>query len=115
MARSRLREKFHLAGAMILGILAGAGFSLELAHHALHVLGSRIYGFEQDMLGDSGGDAAPEADPAQLQAMLSRFPNVASLAAAASHGGTLGPCDDDVEFAFGLDLVLDGLEARLGR
>ena len=99
----------------ILGILAGAGFSLELAHHALHVLGSRIYGFEQDMLGDSGGDAAPPADPAQLEAMLARYPNVASLAAAASHGGTLGPCDDDVEFAFGLDLVLDGLEARLGR
>ena len=99
----------------ILGILADGGFSLELAHHALHVLGSRIYGFEQDMLGDSGGDAAPEADPAQLQAMLSRYPNVAWLAAAASHGGTLGPCDDDVEFAFGLDLVLDGLEARLGR
>ena len=68
------------------------------------------------MLGDSsGGGTAPEADPAQLQAMLGRYPNVASLAAAASHGGTLGPCDDDVEFAFGLDLVLDGLEARLGR
>jgi AcrR family transcriptional regulator len=97
----------------ILGILAGAGFSLELAHHALHVLGSRIYGFEQDLLGDSGS-AAPEADPAQLQAMLSRYPHVASLAEAASHGGTLGPCDDDVEFTFGLDLVLDGLEARLG-
>ncbi len=64
----------------ILGILADAGFSLELAHHALHVLGSRIYGFEQDMLGDSGGGAAPEADPAQLQAMLARYPNVASLA-----------------------------------
>ena len=46
--------------------------------------------------------------------MLARFPHVASLAQAASHGGTLGPCDDDVEYAFGLDLILDGLEARLG-
>ena len=99
----------------ILGILAGAGFSLELAHHALHVLGSRIYGFEQDMLGDSGGNAAPPADAAQLQAMLARYPNVASLAEAATHGGALGPCDDDVEFTFGLDLALDGLEARLDR
>jgi hypothetical protein len=25
-------------------------------------------------------------------------------------GGALGRCDDDVEFAFGLDLILDGLE-----
>ena len=27
-----------------------------------------------------------------------------------SHDGGLGGCDDDVEFAFGLDLILDGLE-----
>ena len=29
-----------------------------------------------------------------------------------SHEGVLGRCDDDVEFAFGLDLILDGLEWR---
>ena len=32
------------------------------------------------------------------------------LAAAVSHEGGLGGCDYDVEFAFGLDLILDGLE-----
>ena len=39
-----------------------------------------------------------------------RYPNVAAIAMAASHEGGLGGCDDDVEFAFGLDLILDGLE-----
>jgi hypothetical protein len=31
---------------------------------------------------------------------------------AATHEGSLGGCDDDVEFAFGLDLILEGLERR---
>jgi hypothetical protein len=29
---------------------------------------------------------------------------------AARHDGGLGGCDDDFEFAFGLDLILEGLE-----
>ena len=32
-----------------------------------------------------------------------------------SHDGVLGACDDDVEFAFGLDLILDGLERMRAR
>ncbi len=42
--------------------------------------------------------------------MRERFPYVTELALAVSHEGGLGGCDDDVEFAFGLDLILDGLE-----
>ena len=42
------------------------------------------------------------------------FPALAALARSASHEGGLGRCDDDVEFAFGLDLVLDGLERLVG-
>ena len=41
--------------------------------------------------------------------MMRGYPAIAR-AMAASHEGVLGPCDDDVEFAFGLDLTLDGLE-----
>jgi hypothetical protein len=32
------------------------------------------------------------------------------MATSVSHEGVLGRCDDDVEFAFGLDLILDGLD-----
>jgi AcrR family transcriptional regulator len=93
----------------VLAILRGGGFSLDLAHHTLHVLGSRIFGFNQDLFEDSGPEPSPEE--AQLQARaLAGYPHVFELAQAASHEGVLGRCDDDVEFAFGLDLILDGLE-----
>jgi AcrR family transcriptional regulator len=93
----------------VLAILRGGGFSIDLAHHTLHVLGSRIFGFNQDFFEDSGPEPSPQE--AQLQARaLAGYPHVFELAQAASHDGVLGRCDDDVEFAFGLDLILDGLE-----
>jgi hypothetical protein len=42
------------------------------------------------------------------------LPCVAELALAATHDGVLGRCDDNVEFEFALDLILDGLD-RLQR
>ena len=50
--------------------------------------------------------------PRSRRSSPSAFPNVGAIAMAASHEGGLGGCDDDLEFAFGLDLVLEGLEAR---
>lgn len=99
----------------VLDIIRGAGFSLDLAHHALHVLGSRLLGFSQDLFDDSD-DARPDPEAA---AMLARqlavsHPRLGELAAAVTHEGGLGGCDDDVEFEFGLDLILDGLD-RLRR
>jgi hypothetical protein len=32
------------------------------------------------------------------------------MALAVTHSGALGPCDDDAEFAFALDFILDGLD-----
>jgi AcrR family transcriptional regulator len=97
----------------ILGLLEAGGFSIDLAHHALHVLGSRVFGFTQDPFNDAD-DVRPDPATAvaQAQALAAVFPNVGRLALAATHEGPLGGCDDDVEFAFGLDLILDGLERR---
>jgi len=93
--------------------LLGAGFTLELAHHALHVLGSRVLGFTQDPFNDAA-DVRPEPEVAarMAQAMAVSFPSLGALAMAASHDGPLGGCDDDFEFAFGLDLILDGLDRQ---
>jgi AcrR family transcriptional regulator len=98
---------------VVLGILQDGGFSIDLAHHALHVLDSRIFGFNQDLFDDSGR-AEPPPDLAAMfgPAMAAQFPRVTELALSVSHEGVLGACDDDVEFAFGLDLILDGLERR---
>jgi hypothetical protein len=48
-----------------------------------------------------------------LQQMAGRFPYLTELMRVVSHdpGSTLGSgCDDQFEFEFGLDLILDGLE-----
>jgi AcrR family transcriptional regulator len=100
----------------VLATLRAGGFSVDLAHHALHVLGSRILGFNQDLFEDSTPDPAtaptPEDDPIRSGRMAAAFPRITELATSVSHDGVLGACDDDVEFAFGLDLVLDGLDRR---
>jgi len=93
------------------GMIRDGGFTVDLTHHAMHVLGSRVLGFNQDLFDDSGVPD-PEVVAAFAAQMASAYPNIAAIAGAASHEGGLGGCDDDYEFAFGLDLILDGLERR---
>jgi AcrR family transcriptional regulator len=93
----------------ILGTMRGGGLSVEVSHHALHVLGSRVLGFSQDLFDDSG-EVSPEAAAAFADQVAQSHPHIAEIARAATHEGGLGPCDDDVEFTFALDLILDGLE-----
>ena len=95
----------------VLAVLRAGGCSVGLSHHALHLLGSRILGFSQDLFDDSPDPAAtPETTAAQARAWAEAMPHVAELAIAVTHSGTLGGCDDDSEFAFALDLLLDGLD-----
>ena len=94
----------------VLATLQAGGFSIEVAHHALHVLDSRVFGFNQALFEDSApADPSPEVAAAMVRA-LAGYPRIVELAQSVSHEGILGRCDDDVEFAFGLDLILDGLE-----
>lgn len=95
----------------VLGILRGGGLSLELTHHALHALGSRILGFSQDLF-DDGADTPPEVAAAQAAALAPEMPWVAEMITGSTHEGALGGCDDDAEFVFSLDLILEGLERR---
>ncbi|MFC8851232.1 MULTISPECIES: TetR/AcrR family transcriptional regulator [unclassified Micromonospora] len=97
----------------VLAVLRGGGCSVSLSHHALHLLGSRILGFSQDLFDDSPNtSAAEEANAAQAAAWAETMPHIAELAVAVSHSGALGGCDDEDEFAFALDLLLDGLDRR---
>jgi AcrR family transcriptional regulator len=95
----------------VLGILREGGFSITQTHHALHILGSRLLGFTQALFDDSG-DLEPEAAAALQSALGASHPYVVEMALAVTHGGALGGCDDDAEFTFALDFILDGL-ARL--
>ncbi|GHF07582.1 TetR/AcrR family transcriptional regulator [Pseudolysinimonas yzui] len=94
----------------LIGIMHSGGLDYDLIHHAMHALGSRAYGFVQE-LGESqgGGDG--------LEQMAAEIPNLVEMLTQVRHDdpeSTLGWCDDQVEFEFGLDLILDGLE-RLRR
>ena len=62
-----------------------------MAHHALHVLGSRVFGFTQDPFNDTA-DVRPDAATAAAiaEALGAIYPNVGKLAAAATHDGGLG-------------------------
>jgi len=97
----------------VLGLMREAGFSLDLAHHAMHALGTRTLGFTRELFVTQDKDVEPEVAAVMLQQMAGRFPHLTELMRVVSHdaGSTLGSgCDDQFEFEFGLDLILDGLE-----
>ncbi len=107
-----------LAGldAVIATLLAG-GLSPGLIHQVMHTLGSRLWGFNVEVF----PSPPPPADPAERERLLAQlgavFPHVLVVAGAARHrqDAIVGDgCDDNAEFAFGIDLVLDGIE-RLHR
>ncbi|MCX5404963.1 TetR/AcrR family transcriptional regulator C-terminal domain-containing protein [Streptomyces sp. NBC_00335] len=92
------------------GCFRGGGLSADLTHHVMHAMGSRLLGFSQELFDTSGasGTSGPP-DPA----LAAHFPHIAELAATAAHddGSTVGGgCDDQFEFEFALDLLLDGFE-----
>lgn len=93
----------------VLGVLREGGFTLAQTHHALHILGSRLLGFTQSLFDDSG-DVDPETAANLASQLGATLPYIAEMALAATHTGTLGPCDDDTEFTFALDFILDGLD-----
>jgi AcrR family transcriptional regulator len=95
----------------LLGLMRQGGFSMDLAHHAMHALGSRAIGFSQE-LWQEDDDASPEVVAVMVQQLGAQYPNLAEMLKVVAHDAdsTLGWCDDQFEFEFGLDLLLDGLE-----
>lgn len=96
----------------MIGLFRAGGFSVDLTHHVMHAMGSRMLGFTQELFNDS-----QTIDP-QMRAMMveqlgAQLPNIAELVMATNHDGTsiVGDgCDDQAEFEFALDLLLDGIE-----
>ena len=97
----------------LVGLMRDGGFSYDLAHHGLHALGSRALGFSQELFdpGDGAGPGDATASPADI---ASQFPHLAAMLTEIAHDdpdSTLGWCDDQTEFEFGLDLILNGLDS----
>jgi AcrR family transcriptional regulator len=96
----------------LLGLMRAGGFSFELAHHALHALGSRAMGFARDAF-ESGGAEDDGAAAAAFEQLADQLPHLVEMMEQVGHSDpddTLGWCDDQVEFEFALDLILDGLD-----
>ncbi|WP_030225179.1 TetR/AcrR family transcriptional regulator [Streptomyces sp. NRRL WC-3626] len=117
----RMRERAAPTPAVMayldsmIGIFRAGGFSVGLVHHAMHVMGSRLLGFSQELFDDSS-DREPDPDALPPQEMAARFPHITELAMAVAHDeeSVVGSgCDDQFEFEFALDLTLDGLERLL--
>jgi AcrR family transcriptional regulator len=96
----------------MIGTFRAGGFSVDLTHHVMHTIGSRLLGFTQELFDDSRS-VDPEMQAIMLREMARKYPYVAEIAGAASHEGesVVGQgCDDQFEFEFALDLLLDGFE-----
>ncbi len=118
----------HVLGYMnsLAGLFIGGGLSPDLTHHAMHVLGHRIWGFSPEAFDDARaatgpaapGDPATPAHPAEALDQLQQvYPHIAAIVLSATGGdpSRLGAgCDEQFEFEFALDLILDAVE-RLHR
>jgi AcrR family transcriptional regulator len=98
----------------VIGMFRTGGFSIDLTHHAMHAIGSFMWGFTQELF-DDGTSVDPEIQAEMMRVVAERYPYIAEIAVVATHDQTSvvgAGCDGQYEFEFALDLLLDGL-ARL--
>jgi AcrR family transcriptional regulator len=101
----------------VVRLMRDGGFTYDQIHHAMHALGSRALGFTQELFDPSEG-AGGEQSTEEVERMAAEVPHLAGMLAEIVHDDpdtTLGWCDDQAEFEFGLDLILDGLDRLRGK
>jgi AcrR family transcriptional regulator len=95
----------------VLGILRQAGFSIEMAYNAFLTLDSYVYGFTlQEVSWVYPPDQVKEV-VARLrpQVPAADYPHVTEIMEFVAQREAPSPRAYEAEFAFGLDLILDGL------
>jgi AcrR family transcriptional regulator len=95
----------------VMGCLREAGFGFAEAIHAYSVQDAYIYGFalqEKDLGFETPDDAgaAVQRRAAAIGALAGEYPYLSEILVKLPESGY----DNDVEFAWGLDLILDGLD-----
>jgi AcrR family transcriptional regulator len=123
-APSVLESRTTMNGAILryyhgfLEVFQAGGMSYDLAHHAMHALGSRALGFSQELFDPTPGtddEAASEELFARLAPEIPLFLEfMQEIAHDDPEDQTLGWCDDQTEFEVALDLMLEGFD-RLRR
>jgi hypothetical protein len=92
----------------MIGVLSAAGFTMPLVIRAIMALDSHTYGFVlQEMAWSFDVENAPEMAATFARALpAGEYPNLLAMAEMAA----TAPSGAPVDFEFGLDLILDGLE-----
>jgi AcrR family transcriptional regulator len=94
----------------VMGCLRKAGFSFEMAVHAYSVQDAYIYGFalQEKDLGFETPDSAAEAGQRRAETIgaVDEYPYLVEVVTKLPETGY----DNAIEFAWGLDLILDGLD-----
>ena len=109
--RTRRTEAVFAHMNAVAGDLMNGGLAPDLAHYSMHALGNRIWGYSSEAFDDP--DAPTPADAGQptiAEYMTERFPNVVAIALDAAARNPSGSCDQQIEFEFALDLLLDAFE-----
>jgi AcrR family transcriptional regulator len=95
----------------VVGVLRGAGFSLPDVAHAFGALDSHLYGFTMQVVSwPFNAEDMPDVAAEMVETLSAdRYPNLVAMGSMVATSGQGIP----VDFTFGLDLLLDGLERRL--
>jgi AcrR family transcriptional regulator len=96
------------------GIFRKGGFTVDLTHHVMHALGSRMWGFTQEVFPTQ---TTPDVSPEELERMFAelseRFPYLIEMSQSKQIDESTGApqdCDDQFEFEFALDALLERFE-----
>lgn len=98
----------------LLDVFRAGGVSWDLAHHSLHALGSRTLGLSSELFEPSSSQDE-KASNEMLSRMADELPLLVEMLSEIvpeDSETTIGWCDDQTEFEFGLDLLLEGIERR---
>ncbi|WNM28165.1 TetR family transcriptional regulator [Demequina capsici] len=98
---------------VMIATLRAGGLSAPLVHHVMHALGSRLWGFSQEVFATGPQPTDPGIAAQAMEMMAARWPRVLESAMSTLHqqGSAVGPgCDDETEYLFAIDLILDGAE-----
>lgn len=92
----------------VIGVLSAAGFPMPMVLRAIMTLDSYTYGFTlQELAWPFDAETAPASAEAFAEALpVGGYPSMRAMAEMV----TTAPWEAVVDFAFGLDLILDGLE-----
>jgi AcrR family transcriptional regulator len=92
----------------LIGMFRAGGLSIDLTHHVMHAIGSRMWGFTQEVFPTPTPPADPNARAVMFREAAQRYPYIIELATAVESTGE--GCNDQFEFEFALDILLDGFE-----